>query len=303
MNAPQQDTNSNSKSLPTIICVIVNWNGWQDTVNCLTSLRRQDYDGLQVIVVDNGSTNDSVRMIREAHPWSTVIETGRNLGFPSGCNAGTRLALERGADYVWLLNNDTTVPADTARKLLATALQNPNAGAIGAVLYYMHDPTRIQAWGGGSINLWTGFVSHFKNATSFKKNTYLTGASMLLPKAICEEVGILYEGYFMYGDDSDMCLRIRRSGYELVVCEGTAILHREGASSSKRSPLIDRLATTSGLRLLKRHAPIPAISMAIYLALRFTNRVRRGEWENISAVWEGVVVYFNERTATFSESI
>ncbi len=95
---------------PTIVCVLVNWNGWQDTIACLNSLHAQSYPALQVIVVDNGSTNDSCQRIREAHPWVTLIETGRNLGFPGGCNAGTRLAMERGADYVWLLNNDTTVP-------------------------------------------------------------------------------------------------------------------------------------------------------------------------------------------------
>jgi hypothetical protein len=303
MNTPLQDANSDCKTLPMIVCVVVNWNGWQDTVECLTSLRQQDYDGLQVIVVDNGSTNDSSRMIREAHPWVTVIETGRNLGFPGGCNVGTRLALERGADYVWLLNNDTIAPADTVRKLLQTAQKNPRAGAIGAVLYYMHDPTRVQAWGGGKVNLWTGFVSHFSKAAIFKKNTFLTGASMLLPRRICEEVGIFYEGYFMYCDDSDLCLRLHRSGYELVVCEDTAILHKEGGSSPKRSPLIDRFATTSCLRLLKRHAPMPEVSMAIYLALRIANRVRRREWKNITAVWQGVVVYFNGQSDSFTDRI
>ena len=303
MKTPSQDANSDGTTLPKIFCILVNWNGWQDTVDCLTSLREQDYGGLQVIVVENGSTNDSSRMIREAHPWVTVIETGRNLGFSSGCNVGMRLAIERGADYLWLLNNDTIAPADTASKLLQTAEKNPDAGAIGAILYYMHDPTCVQAWGGGRVNLWTGFVTHFYEARIFDETTYLTGASMLLPRKICEEVGILYEGYFMYCDDTDLCLRIRRSGYELAVCEDTAILHKEGASSPKRSPLIDRLATTSSLRLLKRHAPIPAISQAIFLMLRFANRLRRCEWKNMAAVWEGVVVYFNEPMDGFTDHI
>ena len=286
-----------------VICVVVNWNGWRDTVECLNSLRQQGCGGLEVIVVDNGSTDDSIRRIQQAHPWATVIETGRNLGFPSGCNVGTRLALQRGAEYIWLLNNDTIAPPDTLKKLLRTAVANPRAGAIGAVLYYMHDPGRVQAWGGGRINLWTGFVTHFTQQTSFNGNAYLTGANMLLPRRVCEEVGIFYEGFFMYCDDSDLGIRLRRAGYDLVVAQDTAILHKEGASSSKRSPRIDRFATTSGMRLLRRHAPVPNVSIGIFLLFRIANRARRGEWANLIAVWKGFHTYLKERKLQFTDQI
>jgi len=288
---------------PVICCVIVNWNGWRDTVECLTSLERQDYNNLQVIVVDNGSADDSSQRIREAHPWVNFIETGRNLGFPTGCNAGTRLAIERGADYVWLLNNDTVAPPDTATKLLRTALANPRAGAIGTVLHYLQYPDQVQAWGGGRINLWTGYASHFKKRARFDKNAYFTGASVLLPRQICQEIGVFYEGFFMYGDDPDLCIRIRRAGYDLVVAEDTCVLHKEGASSPKRSALIDRYSTTSSMRLLKRQAALPMLSILIYLSLRLGNRLFRREWSNLAAVWEGVAVYFRERKLTFSDRL
>ena len=286
-----------------VACVVVNWNGWEDTVECLNSLRQQDYGELDVIVVDNGSTDDSYRRIQENHPWVTMVETGRNLGFPSGCNVGTRLALQRGADYVWVLNNDTVAPPDTLKKLLRTAAANPSAGAVGAVLYYMHDPERVQAWGGGRINLWTGFVTHFTQPTELNGNAYLTGASMLLPRRVCEEVGIFFEGFFMYCDDSDLGIRLRRAGYDLVVAEDTAILHKEGASSPKRSPRIDRFATISGMRLLRRHAPLPNISIGIFLLLRMSNRARRAEWANLDAVLNGFLTYLRERKLQFTDQI
>jgi GT2 family glycosyltransferase len=294
---------SNAGVSPRVTCVVVNWNGWQDTMECLDSLRQQDYEALEVIVVDNGSADDSCRRIREAHPWVTVIEEKRNLGFPSGCNVGTRLALQRGAEYVWLLNNDTVAPADTLKKLLRRASDNPRAGAIGAVLYYMHDPTQVQAWGGGRVNLWTGLVSHFVQPTDFDGNAYLTGACLFLPRKVCEDVGIFYQGFFMYCDDSDLCIRLHCAGYELSVVEDTAILHKEGASSPKRSPLIDRFMTTSGMRLLKRHAPLPCVSITIFLLLRMANRVRRFEWKNLSAVWQGIGVYLKERHLEFTDQI
>jgi GT2 family glycosyltransferase len=286
-----------------VCCILVNWNGWQDTVECLHSLRQQSYPNLQIIVVDNGSTNDSASRIREAHPWVTLVETGSNLGFPGGCNVGTRLGLESGAEYIWLLNNDTIAPDDTLCKLLHKAEANPRAGAIGAVLYYMHDPQHVQAWGGGRLNLWTGFVSHFTSPTSLEGNTYLTGACILMPRRVCEEVGLLYEGFFMYCDDSDFGLRLRKAGYEIVVAEDTEVLHKEGASSPKRSPVIDCFATTSGIRLLKRNAPVPQISIAAFLLLRLANRVLRAEWKNLAGVWRGMVVYFEERRVQFNERI
>jgi GT2 family glycosyltransferase len=303
MNDLPESALAHSAIPPVVTCVVVNWNGWQDTIACLESLQRQDYPALKVIVVDNGSTDDSCRIIRETHPWVTLIETGTNLGFPGGCNAGTRLALQQGADYIWLLNNDTTLPDDTTSKLIQTALDHPRAGAIGAVLYFMYDHEKVQAWGGGAVNLWTGYVSHITQPTAMTGNAYLTGAAMLLPRKICEEVGLLYEGYFMYCDDSDLCLRIHRAGYPLIVCDQTEILHKEGGSSSKRSPLMDRFATTSCLRLLKRHAPVPAISIAIYLLLRFANRLVRLEGGNLAAVWEGILVFWKERRIQFTDRI
>jgi GT2 family glycosyltransferase len=287
-------------SQPSVCCVVVNWNGWQDTLECLAALKRQDYGPLRVIVVDNGSTNGSVQRIREAYPlesnrWLTLMETGANLGYPTACNAGTRAAYASGADYLWLLNNDTIAPADTLTKLVRAAEANPRAGAIGAVLDYMHDPAKVQAWGGGSLNLWTGFVRHYRAPATFRRNSFLTGASLLLPRNICQQVGIFYEGFFMYCDDSDFCLRLHRAGFPLVVAPDTAILHKEGGSSPKRSPLIDQFATTSTLQLLQRHAPVPTVSMAIYLLLRLGNRAVRGRWSNLAAVLRGVRDYRRQR--------
>ncbi len=291
-------------SAPSVICVLVNWNGWQDTNDCLASLRRQSYANLQVIVIDNGSTNDSVTRIREAHPWAQMVETGVNLGFPSGCNVGTRLAYEQGADYIWLLNNDTVAPPDTLSRLVETAQQNPAAGAVGAILYYAHDPSRVQAWGGGTLDLWSGYVSHYTAPASFQQEkTFFTGACLLLPRWVCEQVGIFFEGFFMYCDDADLCLRIHRAGHPLVIAQGTAILHREGASSPKRSPRIDQFATTSMLRLLTRHASVPSISVAIYFLLRLANRLRRREWANFAGVLRGAAVYLQEQNRVFTDRL
>jgi GT2 family glycosyltransferase len=288
---------------PLVYCVIVNWNGWKDTVACLESLTAQDYPRLQVIVVDNGSTNDSVDQIRQAHPWVALVETGRNLGFPRGCNVGTRLAVQQGADFIWLLNNDTTAPPDTTTRMMRAARANPQAGAIGSVLYYMDNPAQVQAWGGGRMNRWFAYVSHLTSPTPFGPDDFITGASMLLPRSICEEIGIFYEGFFMYCDDADLCFRLHRAGYSLAIADDTAILHKEGGSSTKRNPAIDGFATTSTMRMLRRNAPVPAISISLYLTMRILNRIRKGEWPNLAAVARGIKVFFQEFNVVFSDRL
>ena len=107
----------------------------------------------------------------------------------------------------------------------------------------------------------------------------------------------------MYGDDTDLCIRIRGAGYDLVMAEDTCVLHKEGASSPKRSVLIDRYSTTSSMRLLKRQAALPILSMSIYLSLRAGNRLFRLEWSNLAAVWEGGAIYFRERKLTFGDRL
>ncbi len=303
-NSSTQDDHDRGYRSPSLVCVVVNWNGWQDTLKCLDSLRVQDYPNLSVIVVDNGSTNESVSKIREAHPWVTLHETGENLGFPSGCNVGTRLAYAQGARWIWLLNNDTVAPPDTASRLVETALASPKAGAIGAILYHLDEPAKVQAWGGGRINLQTAFVSHFTAPASFEPhNTFFTGASLMVPRSICEEVGIFFEGFFMYGDDADLCLRIHRAGYAFVVAPNTAILHKVGGSNSSRSPMIDQYATSSAIRLLQRNADRPTLSIAVYLLLRLSKRLLTGRWRNARAVLRGVSDCFRERERQFTDRL
>jgi GT2 family glycosyltransferase len=129
--------------------VVVNWNGWRDTCECLKSLEEQTYHNLSIIMVDNGSNDDSVARLKAICSRVMIVETKMNLGYAAGNNVGIRLALEAGADYVWLLNNDTIAPPDTIAKLVSKML-SIGSGAVGSVLYYLDDPTCVQAWGAGT---------------------------------------------------------------------------------------------------------------------------------------------------------
>ena len=281
----------------------MNWNGWRDTLPCLASLMAQDYPALRVIVVDNGSSDDSVARIEAEFPQVNVVPTGRNLGFSSGCNVGTRQAVAAGADFVWLLNNDTIAPPDSCSKLVAAARHHPDAGLIGSVLYYMHDPASVQAWGGGNITVWLGYSKHFAAPAVLGPHSYLTFASVLIPREVLLKVGVLYEGFFMYWDDADFALRVTRAGYALAVAEDTAILHKEGGSAEPRSPVIDRFGLAAGLHFLRRHAAFPAISMVLFVSTRLAGRLLRREWKHVRALVLAIGDYRRQRGKVFVERL
>jgi GT2 family glycosyltransferase len=290
-------------SAPSVFCVVVNWNGVADTVACLATLMQQEYSALRVVVVDNGSSDDSVTRIRAEFPRVCVVETAKNLGFPCGTNVGVRMALEEGAEFVWLLNNDTLAPSDTCAKLVAKAEQEPGAGAVGSVLYYMHDPTKVQAWGGGDLTVWLGRSTHFCAPAKLGVKSYLTFASVLIRREALLRVGVLYEGFFMYWDDADYALRLTQSGYGQVVAEDTAVLHKEGGSADRKSALIDRYYFAAGLHFLRRHAALPIISMGIFLGTKLAKRVMQREWKNAGAVFAAVRDYRKQRENNYRERV
>lgn len=293
---------SNPPGAPAIVCVLINWNHWRDTDACLTSLAAQDYPNLRVLVVDNASTNDSLAQLRAAHPWVTYVENHRNYGFPKACNIGARHPFARGAEFLWLLNNDTIVPPATASKLVAKALSNHRAGIIGAVLRYMHAPGTIQAWGGGTVNLWTGYSTHFTGPSHFGPESYLTFASVLIRREVFDAVQGLFEGAFMYFEDSDFCLRARAAGWQLAVAEDTAILHKEGGSATPRHPTTDRIMTYSGLAFLQRHSPAPTPACALFLLTRVLRRALRADWPAVQAVLAGAGDWRRKRPFAFADA-
>ncbi|MCX6022275.1 MAG: glycosyltransferase family 2 protein, partial [Chloroflexi bacterium] len=117
---------------PSVSLVVLAWNGRDDTLECLKSLAAVSYPRLEVVVVDNGSSDDTVRAVRESYPAVQLIENGKNLGYAGGNNVGILYALDRGADYVMLLNNDTVVHPDFLDVMLETLQANPDIGVLGA---------------------------------------------------------------------------------------------------------------------------------------------------------------------------
>ncbi len=287
-------THRGAANLSLVYIILLNWHGWRDAIICLDSLAFLDYTNYRVLVVDNGSSDDSVARIRAAHPQVLILETGRNLGFSGGCNVGIRRALEEGADYIWLLNNDTTVDPQALAAMVAVAEADPCVGAVGSVLYYMDNPKDIQAWGGGRVCFWSGRTRHNLYPVPTTQVHYLTAASILIRRTPLVDVGLLDENtFFMYWEDTDFSFRLRKEGWRLAVAERSIVLHKEHSATGKGSPLLDYYFNESAIRFFLRHASTPAVPIVIGVGGRLMKRILRGNMKGALSVVAGAIKGFH----------
>jgi len=268
-----------------VAIVVLNWNGWQDTIACVASLQALTYGNFEILVVDNGSTDDSVTEISSAFPGVTLLLSGANLGFGGGCNVGIRHALAHGADYVWLINSDATVDPAALTALVQAANSNPALGSVGSVLYEADQRDLVQLWGGGRVNLWLGRSTHCVVPGPI---SFISGASLLLRRAALEQVGLFDEAlFFMYWEDTDLGFRLANAGWQLAVADDSKVWHKQSASLGFGNPLLDEYATRSCVRFLRRHAPIPSLSIALVLVRMVIKRMVIGRPDRLMAVLRG----------------
>jgi GT2 family glycosyltransferase len=265
--------------------VVLNWNRWPDTLACLASLQHQDYPSFKVLVVDNDSTDDSVKQIKAAMPGIELVQSGANLGFGGGCNVGIKRALAEGSDYVWLINSDSTADAHALSALVDVAEKNLALGSVGSVVYEVDTPTQIQLWGGGRVRLCCGQSRH---QTAAGPLDFISGASVLLRRDALEAVGIFDQAaFFMYWEDTDLGFRLRQGGWQLAVAQDSRVWHRQSASLGKGNPLLDEYFTRSGVRFLRRHAPVPLASISLMLGMMLAKRLLAGQLRRAQAVVKG----------------
>jgi GT2 family glycosyltransferase len=247
---------------PSVYIIVLTWNGWKDTEECLRSLRPVIEDGMCVLVVDNGSTDGTPDKVREAFPRVEVVENGRNLGFPGGNNAGMRKALSRGAEYVILLNNDTVVDRDFARELLCVAERDKKAGMVTSKIYF-YDRPQVVWFAGADVSTWTGRSRHagfgevdrgqFDEVVEIGRPC---GCALLVSRTFLEDVGLMEEDLFLYGEEIDWVLRARRKGFRCVFAPRSHVWHKVsigmGGPSSGNTYYY---AVRNMLLTLRRHAP------------------------------------------------
>lgn len=279
-----------SRSSPArVAVVVVNFNEVDLTRDCLHSVAGQRPAPEPIILVDNGSTDASTRALRAEFPDVVILRSDTNLGFAGGANLGLRHALERQCDWVWLLNNDTQCEEGALEELLTEAGSDERVGAVGSTLVCDDGSGRVEAYGGGTVSLFTGLSRHVRTPPRRGNLDFLSGASLLLSCRALAQVGLLDPGFFLYWEDVDLAFRLRGSGWRIAVAAGSRIRHVGAASTGFLGTAWDREFSRASVRFFRRHAPIPLVPIVSGALMRCLLRLRSGHHHNLPAVLAGVV--------------
>ncbi len=224
-----------------VAIILVNWNGATDTIACIQSLQTIVSPSYELIVVDNGSTDDSISQLKAYFSELTLIESKTNLGFAGGNNLGLNYALAKDFTQILLLNNDTLVSETFIQNLITVAETNPRYGILSpTILTY---PSEKIWYAGGKIDWLRSGGYHFNMGQDFdpvsltkpaQTCSFLSGCCMLIKREVIEQVGLLDPDYFLYMEDADYCVRVTRAGYELVYVPASKIWHRVSSAVDKQ---------------------------------------------------------------------
>jgi len=246
-----------------VAAVVLSWNGREDTLDCLASLREVRFEPLTVVVVDNGSSDGTAEAVEAAFPEAVVVRSEENLGFSGGNNLGIREALRRGGDYVLLLNNDTLVDPGMVAALVTEAEGREDAGALCPLMYYAHEEGLIWYAGAdfdprrGHNGRLAGYRERDTGRYSeVREITQASGAAMLVPARVIDEVGGLDENLFLHVEDVEWSLRIGRAGYRLYFVPSATLRHKVSVDSGgEQSPSLAYYGTRNTLAVCSRYAP------------------------------------------------
>jgi len=273
---------------PLVYAIVLNWNGWPDTLRCLASLRASRGVDLRVIVVDNGSTDGSAAHLAPllAAPWGELLCAGRNLGFTGGVNLGLRRALAHDPDYLFLLNNDATVAPDCVARLVAAAASRSDLGFVGPKIVWEGEPGRL--WSAGmSVNWARAAINAHRDEPDDGRLDGrrlvqgLTACALLVTPAVAARAGLLDDRYFAYYEDVDWLLRARRAGLRALYAGDARVAHQGSATTNRgagrsQSALANYYGARNGLLFMATHAPPAArpLALAILSARLLTALIR-----------------------------
>ena len=217
---------------PRVAVIILTYNRLDLTLECLSHLTELEYpaDRLDVLVVDNNSSDGTPQALRERYRTVSVLETGENLGYAGGNNVGIHVALETGADYILILNNDAVVASDILPALLAAAEQEPQIGFLGPKVYHLEEPQQFQSAG---IVLDSCLRPHQRGQDEVDVGQFdsiaefdaLPGCALFTTRQVIGQIGMLDPRFFMYHEEIDWCLRARAAGLRNLYVPAARVWH------------------------------------------------------------------------------
>ena len=280
------------------ICIVITcWNQIEKTMLCLASIMIQDCQNFDVVVVDNGSTDETVARISADYPNINLVHLSENSGPTRGFNVGIQYALDGSYPYIFLLNNDTTLAPNCIKALLNEMLTADDIGIVMPKIYYLDDPQRIWSLGNrhNPVNLEVRQLANnqldigqWNNAIDLENVPF---CAVVFRREVFEEIGLLDEDYFLYYEDMDFCLRIRKYGYRIRLAPDAHVWHAVAASSGgDESPAVRYWKARSSVLYFRKNAK----------GLQWLAVI---PWRTASAIRIGIHLLLTRQTSTFKSHI
>ena len=298
------------KEPPLISIIALNWNTTAITCDFLHSIReRNTYQNIEVIVADNGSTEDPTAAFQAVYPAVRVVLNGKNLGFAAGNNRG--IAVARG-EYLFIVNNDTEFTPGLLEGLLEIYANYPDAGMVSPKFHYFFQKGTIEYAGYEQVNVLTGRNGMIgckeKDEGQYdeiRETHYVHGGAMMVPRKVIAEVGPMPENFFLYYEEFDWSEHIKRAGYKIYYQPKSLIYHKESMTAGKSSPLKTFYLTRNRILFMRRNSPRLAflIFASYFVCLTIPKNtvvfLLKGQKEHLKSFWKGILWHFN-RTITFN---
>ena len=300
--------NGMEKACPKVSIIILNWNSYEVTRDCLASLEKIDFANREVVLVDNGSHDGSADRLEKEFPWARLIRNERNLGFTGGNNVGMRDALQRGPDYLLLLNNDTVVAPNFLTELVRVAESDPQIGLVNPKIYYFDPPDRIW-YAGGVRKPWRVFPIHLGlrqrddgryNLT--REVSFITGCALLIKAAVVRRIGLLDDLYFLSFEDADWSMRASRAGFKQFFVPASVIWHKDSYDTNKNLGHAGKNFYTMRNTILfarkylqNRYWPLFMMSVGKYVMHRTVADLFHGDVKRVGALYRGLWSGFSTR--------
>jgi len=286
--------------------ITVNYNEIATTCALLDSIQRQGYRDVEVLVVDNASRENPASIIQDQYPAVKFVRSEQNLGFAGGNNLA--LPLARG-EYLFFVNNDAELAPGCIEQLLQRFESEPNAGIVSPLICYfpqteaeVENPIPIVQYAGMTpVSPFTGrnrtIGEREQDHGQFAKpslTAYAHGAAMMVPRKVLEQVGPMWEGFFLYYEELDWCERIRRSGFEVWVDQQARVWHKESLTLRKMGTTKTYYLTRNRILFMRRN--FEGWKLVLFFAFLFfvilpkncIVYILKGEFENLKAFWKGV---------------
>jgi len=289
-----------------LISVVLNFNRREDTLECLNSLSKSTYENHKTIVLDNASTDGSAQAIRLGYPQVQIIELTENRGYAGNNNVGIKAALTQGADWIFVLNEDTILAPDCLANLVQVGETDPKIGIVGPMVYHHDEPEVIQSAGGRIGRYWESLhlAQNKLDRGQFHEPhqvDWISGCGIMVRRAVIEQLGAIDERYFYYWEETEWCLRAGRAGWQVVHVPLARLWHKGVQRNYQPKPLVTYYGTRNRLlTLAKHHAPLLVWTMVwLQIARTLMSWTVRPKWrsmrEHRQAMWRGVVDFLGHR--------